>query len=164
MRRPERACGSIRVLQLSLNSTFRDFAAERYFTCEVGLELDIRVPLPDTFATVAHAHARRMIAWHAGGEVAVDSLLREIPLWLERLRPSGVSSPFRDSARIVLGGVLADTIGGTGGGGPEGRYDGGWSCATDIPLAISRELREHGYPAAELLHGEWHIFPVYGDD
>jgi hypothetical protein len=149
---------------LVLNATFRDFEAERYFTCEIGIDLSIRVPLPDTFTTVATARVRRMVAWNAGGENAVDSLLDEIPVRLERSRRADFSALSPDSARIILGGVLTDTIVGTGRGGPEGRYDGGWTCDTRVPPGISGAFRDQGYPATELATGEWHLFPVYGGD
>ena len=145
---------------LFLSSTFRDFANERYYTCEVGFELDVQVPLPDTVVTVADAHVRRSVVWNEGGQVTVDSVIRGIPLRLERLRRAEQSSTPPDSVQVTLGGGVADTIYGIGIGGSEGRYDGGWSCLTTIPPHISSELQQHGYPAAELQSGEWHIFAV----
>ena len=149
---------------LFLTSTHRDYAAERYYTCEVGFELDVRVPLPDTFETVADASIRRSVVWNAGGQVAEDLLIRRIPIRLDRLRRAEWTSTPLDSVQITLGGLLADTVHGIGLGGPEGRYDGDWSCPALVPPAISSELREKGYPAGELQPGQWHIYPVYGGD
>ena len=149
---------------LFLSATLRDFANERYYTCEVGFELDVQVPLPDTFVTVADAHIRRSVVWNEGGQVAVDSVITRIPLRRERLRRAEQISAPPDSVQVTLGGAVADTIYGIGIGGSEGRYDGGWSCLAAIPPHISSELQQQGYPAATITSGEWHIFAVYPGD
>lgn len=66
--------------------------------------------------------------------------------------------------QITLGGPLVDTIHGIGFGGPEGRYDGEWMCPVKLPPSVSSDMREHGYPDAELRPGEWHLFAMYGSE
>lgn len=64
----------------------------------------------------------------------------------------------------MLSGAIADTIGGFGVGGPDGRYDGGWSCSPDVPPHALAGLRDGGYPDGDLAPGEWHLLAVYPGD
>jgi hypothetical protein len=149
---------------LVATATVRDFPAERRYDCQISFELDMHVPLPDTFTTVADAHVRRSVGWNAGGEVAEDSIVRGVVIRLERLRRTDPVPLLTDSVQITLGGGITDTLHGLGTGGSEGWYDGAWSCASTIPPHPRLGLREAGYPPAELEPGEWHMFPFYAGD
>jgi hypothetical protein len=96
--------------------------------------------------------------------VAEEAVLRGIPIHLERLPRTASSSIPPDSVKLVLGGVLADTIHGVGFGGAEGHYDGTWGCPAAIPPVITDNLLERGYPVRELEPGEWHLLQFYGGD
>jgi hypothetical protein len=150
---------------LFLRATLRDFAAERHYECQVEFELDVRVPLPDTFTTVADAHVRRAVVWNSGRHVAEDSIVRGVVIHLERQRREEFVPPFPDSVEITLTGAITSTLNAVGVGGGDPWYDGvGWSCDPSIPPQPTEALRQGGYPDVEIAPGEWHLFPYYAGD
>jgi hypothetical protein len=146
---------------LHLTATVRDYAAARYYDCQVTFELDVHVPLPDTFATIADAHVQRSVVLNSGEVSAVDSVVRNVTVWLKRLPRAEPRSASPDSVQVLLGGAISDTIRGFASVGTEGRYEGGWKCAPDVPPHVSADLQEQGYPDGELDPGEWQLFAVY---
>lgn len=146
---------------LGISALVRDFPGQRYYDCRVTFELDVYVPLPDSFTTVADAHVTRSVVQDSGQTLTADTGVRGVTVRVERL-PRAEPSPFSpDSLQVVLAGAIADTIHGIGAGGDEGRYDGGWTCGTAVPPHGSTEPQEHGYPAGQLDPGEWHLFAIY---
>ena len=150
---------------LFLRATVRDFAAERQYECQVEFELDVRVPLPDTFTTVADAHVRRTVVRNAGVLVAKDSVVHDVVIHAERQQREEFVPPFPDSVEITLTGAITSTLNAIGVGGSDTYYDGvGWSCDPSIPPQPTEALRQEGYPDVELAPGEWHLFPYYAGD
>jgi hypothetical protein len=149
---------------LTLIAAVHDFVNQRRYDCQVGFELDVQVPLPDTFTTVADARVRRAVVRNAGIELAQDSTVRGVGIRLERLPREDPPSDLPDSVQITLSGGITDTLHGIGNGAPDGCYDGAWSCASTIPPRPRETLRQVGYPDAEIQPGEWHLFPHYPGD
>ena len=149
---------------LELVSLTRDFPAQRYFDCRVTFELDVHVPLPDSFTTVADALVRRSIVSNSGSVLTADTVVRDVTVRVERLARADTSAISPDSVQVVLAGALADTIQGVGLGGDEGHYDGSWICGPELPPHGSAELREQGYPDGALEEGDWHLFANFPID
>ena len=131
---------------LELGSLTRDFPAQRYYACRVTFELDVHVPLPDSFTTVADAVVRRSVVLNSGPVLTADTIVRDVTVRVERLARAESSATSPDSIQVVLAGAIADTIHGAGFGGDQGYYVGSWICGPGAPAARVRGATGAGIP------------------
>lgn len=149
---------------LQLGSLTRDFEAQRQYECQITFELDIHVPLPDSFTTVADAQVRRDVYLNSGEVRSADTVVHDVTVRVARLARDESSAASPDSVEIVLSGAIAESLHGVGFGGDEGRYDGDWICGAEVPPAPSAALQEQGYPEGALEEGDWHLFAIFPID